>query len=302
MTPEKKSLNFVLENIKPVFVSGSPRSGTTVCHALLCTADNVNDYMPESSYFTGILNTFISGLNNSLHNVEFFGSEQEFIDHGLEQISSFLSYAWARFDKPEFLAFKDPLMFMHMNWLHKFFHNAKYVLTLRDPLEVISSRVVVERKMGRQVDNNFIANVSYELMIYNKFVKDLHAACGDRLTVIHYDQLLRDDAAKCFERIDPSIHIDQNKIWVTKYMKDVRKDSAWITDKIGKRVDEVHKTRLCLQDDQIEIVNNVCSNMYIEACAASSSKYAKPAPCRAAPAGDGAGRLPHVETEPRLRA
>ena len=78
----------VLESsFRPVFVSGSPRSGTTVCHSLICTSNEVNDYVAESIYLTGLLNKFINGNSNEINNSDYFGSMQEFQELNFGQIS-----------------------------------------------------------------------------------------------------------------------------------------------------------------------------------------------------------------------
>ena len=69
MKPMSRFYEALESSFQPVFVSGSPRSGTTLCHALICTSNEVNDYVPESSYLTGLLNNFIHGNSNEIHNL-----------------------------------------------------------------------------------------------------------------------------------------------------------------------------------------------------------------------------------------
>jgi hypothetical protein len=266
MKPTTNNLSVVLERFTPIFVSGSPRSGTTICHALLCTAENVNDYVPESSFLSGILNNFIVGLNNDFHNVDFFGSKQAFIDYGIEQIASMLMYSWLRFDTPEFLALKDPLMFTHMNWIHQAFPNVRYVFTLRDPIETISSRVTVERRMGKYINNELVSNISAELSGYYNFISHVDQNCKNRLTVIHYDEIMSGSVKERFKEISPSIQVDQNRVWISKFMAKV-KDSPWTTESYGKRILDVKRAPIVLDEAQAEIVTNICGESYVRACA-----------------------------------
>lgn len=50
--------------LKVIFVGGAPRSGTTVTHALICTAPEVSHYHPEVSFIRPVFDTYSVGLEN----------------------------------------------------------------------------------------------------------------------------------------------------------------------------------------------------------------------------------------------
>ncbi|MDQ4421391.1 sulfotransferase [Sphingobium sp. DEHP117] len=266
MKPSTNYLDFVQNHINPIFVSGCPRSGTTICHALLCTSPNVNDYVPESSFLTGILNNFVTGLNSDEHNVDYFGSKQNFIDYGLEQIATLIMHSWLRFESPEFLCLKDPNMYAHMDWLHQAFPRVHYVFTIRDPAEVISSRVSVERKYGRTVDDNVMINLSSELVKYFDFLIALHQNHADRLTIVHYDEIMSGNIGHKFSKISNSITINNADVWKSKFFHAFNEQSPWISKNYGVSVENAQKSPIILDEGQINIVNTICDDAYTQSC------------------------------------
>jgi hypothetical protein len=265
MKPLISFLSGVNDNFTPIFVSGAPRSGTTVCHALLCTSKTVNDYIPESSFLTGMLNNFEGGLNNDVHNVELFGSKVAYADFSAESISHLMSHLWMRLKSPEFLCLKDPMMYKHFNWLHQFYPNVKYVFTIRESLETISSRVKIDHKQGIHVDDNRVRAHASELLSYYQYAIYIYKNNTERLFLIDYESILDLSAVNKLNSISPNISIEPDDIWKTQFMSDVNKDTTFITEKYGKLISDTKKSDMILTPNQIDIVQTICQKTYNEA-------------------------------------
>ena len=112
------------------------------------------------------MNNFYQGLNFPQHTDDLFGSRQNLTNYGIEEISNLLTYLWMRLETPKILCLKDPLMINHFNWIHNVFPNVKYVITIRSPDETISSRITVEKKLGKNINEDTIFNLSKDILSY----------------------------------------------------------------------------------------------------------------------------------------
>lgn len=133
---------------EPYFVTGAPRTGTTILHALICTDQSVNDYIAESSYFTALLRAFAAGWANfDTHTYAYFsGDRQAFGRYHSQLLRAVLHDIWQQVGRPKKLALKDPLLSRQIGNLAQLIPESKYVLSIRDARDVVASRVTVARK------------------------------------------------------------------------------------------------------------------------------------------------------------
>jgi len=262
MKPMTRFYEALESSFQPVFVSGSPRSGTTLCHALICTSNEVNDYVPESSYLTGLLNNFFHGNSNENHNLGLFGSMQEFQELNVEQISFVLHYLWLRLGHKKYLCLKDPLMFRHFDWLDQVFKQVKYVFTYRDPIETISSRVTVLKKEGKDINANVLAALSNELLGYYHYAEKLVSTKSDRTLIVNYEDIIDGAAEKRLASFLSLDDINRNNLWKSEFFsKHQRRDTAWNTPKYFQEISD-KKTDITLTLDEINFVNNRLRKTY----------------------------------------
>ena len=267
MKPFTQFSNTVQSSFTPVFVSGSPRSGTTVCHALICTSHEVNDYVPESSFLTGVLNNLITSLNNEIHNVDLFGSKADFFDFGTEAVSQLLVHLWIRLKSPKLLCLKDPLMFLHFDWLHKVYPHVRYIFTFRDPVETISSRVTVDHKAGVLIDEAQLQKHSKELKFNYDFALKLHQTTSDRLLLINYREIIDGSAPQKINTFLNLTDIDVGTLWESQFTKQKqRKTTEWTTEKYGDPIGSTEKTPIVLSRSEQLIVERLCSESYSKLC------------------------------------
>lgn len=262
MKPMTRFFEVLESSFRPVFISGSPRSGTTVCHALICTSNEVNDYVPESSYFTGLLNNFINGNSNENHNSDLFGSMQEFQELNFEHISFILYHLWLRLGHKKYLCLKDPLMFKHFDWLDQVFKQVKYVFTYRDPIETISSRVTVLKNQGKDINTTVIAALSNELLGYYNYAEKLVLTKSDRALTINYEDIINGAADERLAIFLSLNDINRNNLWKSEFVsKHQRRDTAWRTPRYFQAISD-DKTDIVLTLDEIKLVNDKLRKPY----------------------------------------
>ena len=249
-------------NFQPVFVSGCPRSGTTVCHALICTSADVNDYVTESSYLTETLNNFCNGKNNQIHNSHLFGSMQDFEAFGIEQISFLLHHLWLHLGHKKYLCLKDPLMYRHFDWLDQVFKQVKYVFTYRDPVETISSRMTVLKKEGKNINADALSNLSNELLGYYHYAQKLASTKSDRTLLLNYQNIIDGAAEKQLKSFLSLNDINRKNIWKSEFVsKHQIPDTVWSTPKYFEEISD-NRTGIILTSEEINFVNDRLRESY----------------------------------------
>ncbi|WP_181850554.1 sulfotransferase [Thalassospira xiamenensis] len=241
-----------------VFVTGHPRSGTTVTHALVCSAEQINDYVPETSFLTGLVKNFVAGFNNDAHNVEFFGSKQGFVDYAGKQIRNFVNDAWVAFGAPKVLAFKDPLMMECLDVFRMIFPFARFIISVRDPFETVSSYCAVKRRQGIEVTADIVKLLARNVAIDYARAAQIKVNLRGQVLLLHYDNFFDGSYAEKLSTFHPLIVSRPEKVWDSKFVQDTQKNkTAWMTDKYGKKIDEVKKSSPVLDDEQRGIIETV---------------------------------------------
>jgi hypothetical protein len=135
-----------------VFVGGAPRSGTTVTHALLCTSSRVSDYHPEISFFRGIAQSSRNGRGAWVqHTTAFFPHPEAFRQMMRETADVPLRHLSAALGGRDILCMKDPLLTPLFPEVHHLYpQEARFVVVVRHPYEVVRSRQEVHERAGAQ--------------------------------------------------------------------------------------------------------------------------------------------------------
>ena len=135
---------------KAIFVGGAPRSGTSVTHALLCTASECNRYHPEISFVRPIFDSYTVGMEHwQGHTRIFFQIPDHLRLHVRKLAHQSMHYVWRVLKQPQVLCVKDPLLTPNfpsvkavMEW------PSQFVTVLRHPHDVIRSQQEVYGRSG----------------------------------------------------------------------------------------------------------------------------------------------------------
>ena len=200
--------------VKPLFVGGSWRSGTTLLHALICTSGRTNDYIGECSYFSALTHALSQGLvSYTLHTRYYFASREEFIAHHASILRDELQRVWERTGRSAVLALKDPLLTPRFPLLASTLPEARFVVSIRDPLDTIASRIDVYRRSSG-VEDPTTGQVEQFCCEYNEFYQpiiDYLEIFGDRICLINYKSIVEDDHTRLQEfGLDD---IDPGSLW-----------------------------------------------------------------------------------------
>ena len=227
-------------NFTPIFVGGSPRSGTTLLNSLICSSTEVNHHMQECSYFTWniqplklALSTFERSQGHYFQSIE-----QLFSFHG-EILKQILIATWKQEDCPKFLCLKNPNMIKDFSLLSPIFPMAKFVAIVRDPLDIIASRYEAEKRGDSEfaLDAEFIESEIANINEIHTAVLDYFRECpNDRILVIEYERLV---SGFCLDNLRQFLglpDIDGDNVWSRAKENMHSENSQWITPLYGKPI------------------------------------------------------------------
>jgi hypothetical protein len=160
--------------IKVIFVGGAPRSGTSVTHALLCTAPACNNYHPEISFARPIFEAYSVGMEHwEGHTSAFFQIPEHLKIHVRKLAQQSMSYIWRVVKQPKVLCVKDPLLTRNfvavktvMEW------PSQFVTVMRHPYDVVRSQQEVYARSGVVMDEMEVYRLSAEYMLSYAHVDD----------------------------------------------------------------------------------------------------------------------------------
>jgi hypothetical protein len=220
-----------------VFVGGAPRSGTTVTHALLCTSKRVSDYHPEISFFRGLMIGFRNGRGAwKQHTSAFFADPEAFRLVMRESADVSMRHVWRALGASEILCMKDPLLTPFFPDLHQLYpREARFVVVVRHPYEVVRSRQEVHEKGGAQhtfgVADAAAAAREY-LATYRAILA--HNFSG-KLFMFRYEDLLTEDIQAGLAKFIGVDDLDPGRMWGDG-AQDLTND-AWSSPKYNKAID-----------------------------------------------------------------
>ncbi|CAN5452127.1 hypothetical protein BH10PSE5_BH10PSE5_08610 [soil metagenome] len=169
---------------KIVFVGGAPRSGTTVAHALICSADGVSPYHPEASFLRGLLPAWRNGkVAWDSHTKAFFDDMEAFRLHMRATVDLSLLHLWDVLERPAIRSLKDPHLAPFFRDLRELHPDISYfVTTCRNPLDVVRSRQEVHEKgEARPFSGADAAVIAREYVAYYTSITD-RFPCGSEIT------------------------------------------------------------------------------------------------------------------------
>lgn len=254
---------------EPYFVGGAPRTGTTILHALICTDPSVNDYIAEASYFTALLRGFAIGWSRfDTHTYAYFADHQELGRYHSQLLRAVLHDIWEHVGRPKKLVLKDPMMSWQIGNLAQLIPETKYVLSIRDPRDVIASRVTVMRKGNPDVvvtEQDIVKicsefNVSYAPLIdgANIFV--------NRALLVPYEGLSRSGDLSSVNAF-MGITCQPDRVWHSK-LTDINRPASkteWHTEQYGRplNANSIGNYAEILTPEQVQLVLTQCGPLML---------------------------------------
>ncbi|MHA2066769.1 MAG: sulfotransferase family protein [Candidatus Thorarchaeota archaeon] len=151
-----------------IFVGGYPRTGTTLVHALLCGDRRANDFVGECTYLEFLLQAYsaISQYPGDHAFTDYWKDIPQFTEYIKKHIDELFTM-FKEIHQCEIMVLKRPQMTAHLPILAEMYPEAKFVVTVRDPLDVAASLKKVKRRYaledGKQADP-FISQSVFDMM------------------------------------------------------------------------------------------------------------------------------------------
>ena len=246
----------------PLFVGGGWRSGTTVLQALVCTSPRTNDYLNECSYFMYLMDAYTRGVKMfDWHNRFYFRDKAHMMEVHGAILRGEVQRTWEWLNRPQILALRSPPMTGDFPELAQMIPETKFVVSVRDPRDVVASRVDVLRKEKGEV--NVERAVRMQCENYSSQYKHLlEGNLGDRLCVIRYEDMVAGNLASlhAFGLTD----IDPARLWESK-IHDMRKvkGGAYLTPLYGSQLSDssVGRYREVLSEPMQALVMELCGEL-----------------------------------------
>lgn len=228
----------------PVFVGGTPRSGTTMINALACSTDRANDQINECSYFRDLVKVYHHRKRVfDIHDHSYFDTQEDFQNYHRAILKDMLMHSWEVCGKPEILVLKSPEMCEYFDTLHELFPQSKFIVVYRNPLDVMSSRLVVLKKLDVKPNFSHIREICTEYKwLYRAFLTYINTIPKENLIAINYDKFVKDKpeltALNEFMGVDD---LSYDKMWKKDFVKDLGgSKTPWKADLYGKPVSASH--------------------------------------------------------------
>ena len=182
-----------------LLIGGAMRSGTTVIHRSLCTAENSNPYISESWFLSDIMRLYRWNLTRyNVRHADQFGDVRNFKELIWLNIRQYLTLVSVKYNDPEKLILKHPELTYYFYELSKHFHNFKFIVIVRDPRDVIASII---RVAGRHIKNKIsspqtdLVDIKKHCEHYAAYYADVIKNLGNfynRLMFVKYEDFMNE--------------------------------------------------------------------------------------------------------------
>lgn len=255
----------------PTFVCGAPRSGTTLLLSLICTSQQINPLSAECDYFTALVQAFIVGRNRfDLHTQCYFESIEDFERYHAEVLRKVLTDMWWSLESPSRLVLKDPGITRYINIFLKLLPESRYVVALRDPRDVVSSRMTIEmRRLGlsdaSELSGDFIEMLCREYNAVHEYLLTLGIADLERVKLIRYEHLVSGTELHGLSAFLHLNDIEPEKLWQRSVQMGRRTThQEWISPLYGKAMSQeaVGRHHGLLTGALLEQIDTTCRGTY----------------------------------------
>lgn len=250
------------------FVGGFPRTGTTMVSANLCSAPNVNGVTAECSYIEFLMFAYEAiQMDWKANAVGFWKNLQELKETQKKVIQVFIDRV-KEVHQVDSLVLARPFMARWFPTLAEFFPESHYIITIRDPRDVMGSIKRVQRKhlaraLKDQVTNPFLdqslPEFCYAYVDGVQTCIEKGRVFGDRFHFIKYEDLVVDPDSY-YKALGQLLGLDlsnYNEAWKQRHFPP---DNPYHSKDWGKDVttQNIGKWMTQLTDDEVRLIEHIC--------------------------------------------
>lgn len=260
------------------FVGGPPRSGGTLLYSILCSDSLTNPLLRETHYFRHIIETYIRSKDSfaSLEGHHFFSDAAELCDYSARWATDFLERTRERYPPAVHVALKSFMLTPLMPVVHELIPDAKFLISVRDPRDVIASMFeVAEKQQAQGKSSRFPRDPKQRcleyLATYGPCVATKNESFRRNILFVKYEQLVQ----------HPMEVLDQIRIFTGLSLDDYSPDANWsagkrdftkerasgdpyINDLYGKAVSSsrIGRYRDMLTKKELKIIERECEGVF----------------------------------------
>jgi hypothetical protein len=243
---------------------------------ILCQDETTNGYVHEARYLRDMMAAYARGMRDfDSFTCHYFQDRQGFSHFHRDTVAGFLEAVRRKHGGPENLVLKEPQLTILFPFLNELVPEARFVCSVRDPLDAIASLVTVgekeqlegvrtvlaKRDMVR-LSNIFKAYYAPLLNSRNRSLLQSTIFVRYEDTVLNTDavvQHLREFTGLKLDAVAPERGIEPGNVDFSNVSKE---QSRWLTGLFGKPVSSgsVGKHRDVLTRTEIETVRSECSD------------------------------------------
>lgn len=194
-----------MQDGKLLFIGGSMRSGTTILHKVLCTAEEAHPYITETWFLVDQLRSYIWSLERyDVRHRDYFGDQANFDQFTRDILDRFFSQTRKRLSNPKTLVLKNPEISSQFPLLGSWFAEAQFIMNIRNPLDVIASIVEVGERHRHDKIKSEQSLMGRDMYVLSNFFKryyirafDADNPVKDRTLFVRYEDLMNDAEKEC---------------------------------------------------------------------------------------------------------
>lgn len=182
-----------------LLIGGAMRSGTTVIHRALCTAENSNPYISESWFLSDIMRLYRWNLTRyDVRHADQFGHVRNFRELIWLNVRQYILTVSVKYNDPELLILKHPELTYYFHELAEHFPNFRFIVIVRDPRDVIASIMEVAKRHHQSKiasPQTALKNIRQYCESYFAYYANVfnHAeSFGNRLIFIKYEDFMQE--------------------------------------------------------------------------------------------------------------
>ena len=254
---------------KIIYIVGSPRSGSSLIYNAVCSNELFNIAMPENHLVTNFTNSFFKQYqrNTQIEENYFFDSLEDTKFYFKDCLKKFFVKIADKY-KVNNLVLKSITLAPNINILNIIYPEITYIMTIRDPRDIIASMINVGIKQKNlNMENQFPENIellcnkinqSYRLFLDNHQKKFL----SNNVHTIKYENFVNNPGEELNKML-------QKFTIETQYNKDfnIWKRSSGVYLKSNNKIDNPYKSKLWnqpLNNSRINFYKNFLSNKQID--------------------------------------